>query len=195
MYKKQIERRRVACLQSRTKINVKVHLNTFCIQFVQLVHQKDADKAWIIQYQWLEETTIRSTAVCNQPTGAPCCPKREPLNWSCSSPAEITSFLKWQPPPLPETRAGLDGHRWDECRGWHWCSRGRLFAFVSQCQDVFLQVCDPLRLDRERTVEHLVAEPAAEREEECFVGALVFIIGLQYNRGCKVLRPDLHLRE
>lgn len=68
---------------------------------------------------------------------------------------------------------GLDGHRWDERRGWHWCSGGRLFAFISQRQDVFLQVCDPLRLDRQRTLKHLITEPAAKRgeeeEEECFI--------------------------
>lgn len=64
MYKKQIERRRVACLQSRTKINVKVHLNTFCIQFVQLVHQKDADKAWIISVAGGDDNTFHC---CLQP--------------------------------------------------------------------------------------------------------------------------------
>lgn len=45
-------------------MNVKVHLNTFCIQFGQLVHRKDADKSWIISVTGRNDKTSHC---CFQP--------------------------------------------------------------------------------------------------------------------------------
>lgn len=38
-------------------MDVKVHLNNFCLQFVQLVYQKGADKAWIISVTGGDDNT------------------------------------------------------------------------------------------------------------------------------------------
>lgn len=72
------------CLQRRTKMNCKGAFKHFCIQFVQLVYQKDADKAWTISVTGGDDNYL---------TGAPCCTNRALLTWSCSS-TEITSFFK-----------------------------------------------------------------------------------------------------
>lgn len=68
----------------------------------------------------------------------------------------------------------LDGYWRDECRGCHCCSGGGLFALVSQRQDVLLQVCDPLGLDRQRTLEDLVTEPAAKSGVFYYPGLVFF---------------------
>lgn len=61
-------------------------------------------------------------------------------------------------------------HRMDECwsRWSRWRRRRRrsLFALVAQRQDVFLQVCDPLLLNRQRPVKHFIAEPGRQDKRE-----------------------------
>lgn len=89
--------------------------------------------------------------------GRPLSPKRGTFHGSNKA-----VVLKQQPPSRAGLRGGLDGYWGDEGRGGHCCSGGGLLALVSQRQDVLLQVGDPLGLDRQRTLEDLVTEPAAK---------------------------------
>lgn len=106
------------------------------------------------------EALLSSRSGRTQPArGRPLSPNRGTFHGLL--PALLVVF-KRHPPSLAELCGGLDGYWGDECRGCHCCSGGRLFALVAQRQDVLLQVCDPLGLDRQRTLEDLVAEPAAK---------------------------------
>ena len=60
---------------------------------------------------------------------------------------------------------GLHSDWMDESWSCHRCSRWRRFAFVAQGQDVFLQVCDPALLDRQRAMKHFFTEPEQQHRE------------------------------
>lgn len=61
--------------------------------------------------------------------------------------------------PLRPVISRLDREQMDQSRSFHRCSGRRIFAFVAQREDVFLQVCDPLLLNRQRAVEDFFTEP------------------------------------
>lgn len=61
---------------------------------------------------------------------------------------------------LTEGSGGLDSDRMDECWSFHRSSRRRRrFAFVAQRQDVLLQMSNPLLLNSQRSLKHLLTEP------------------------------------
>lgn len=60
---------------------------------------------------------------------------------------------------------GLHSYWMDEGWSCHRRSRRGCFAFVAQWQDVFLQVCDPLLLDWQRSMKHLFTEPDQRHRE------------------------------
>lgn len=47
----------------------------------------------------------------------------------------------------------------------HRCSGRRHFVFIAQRQNVFLQVCDPLLLNRQRSMKYFLTEPEQQDRE------------------------------